>query len=394
MDAEDGKINWRKGFNMRCRHTSWLIGLWLFFIAAPPGLYGDAGDDGYARVTGPCRFEFPRDHGAHPGFRTEWWYYTGNLEASDGARFGFQLTFFRRQLRPSSDRSDWPGRPSAWRTDQLFLAHAALTNIDGRRHYAAEDMSRGALGLAGAERQGEQVRVFLGEWETVIGPQVHKLSMQENDFGFDLRLAPVKPPVAHGDDGYSLKGTDPERASCYYSFTRLETSGVVRLKDRRMAVTGTSWMDHEFSTAPLEPGIRGWSWFSVQLDNGAELMLFLLNLEAGGYHPASSGTFVAADGTATAVSFKDIRAAVLRHWTSPSTGAEYPLAWGLQLKAIGMNLTIRTPVDDQEMQTGQTTGVTYWEGSVTVEGRHGDKAVSGRGYMELTGREQAMDERL
>ncbi len=378
----------------RLRPIGWLLGVWLVLTAAPVGLMADKADDGYVRVAGPCGFEFPRDHGAHEGYRTEWWYYTGNLTSPEGARFGFQLTFFRRQLRPSSDRSNWPERPSAWRTDQLFLAHAALTDIDGGRHYAAEDMSRGALGLAGVETQDDAVRVFLGDWETVIEPHFHKVVMKGADFSFDLRLSPVKGPVSHGDDGYSRKGTDPERASCYYSFTRLRTDGTVRLKDRRLAVTGLSWMDHEYSTAALEPGIRGWSWFSLQLDNGADLMLFLLNLEAGGYHPASSGTLVAADGTATGIHFEGIRADVLRRWTSPSTSAEYPLGWRLQLNVIDMDLTIRTPVDDQEMKTGETTGITYWEGSVTVEGRHGAQAVKGRGYMELTGRKQAMDERL
>ncbi len=378
----------------RCRPIGGLWGLGLILVAAATG--GALGDDsaGYRRVTGPCHFEFPRDHGAHPGFRTEWWYYTGNLEASDGARYGFQLTFFRRQLRPSSARADWPRRPSDWRTNQLFLAHAALTDIDGNRHYAAEEMSRGALGLAGVERQGDALRVYLGQWDTVIGPTAHVLRMAGEDFGFDLRLAPVKAAVAHGDGGYSRKGTDPERASCYYSFTRLKTVGSVRLHGRRLAVSGTSWMDHEYSTAPLEPGIRGWSWFSLQLDNGTELMLFLLNLEAGGYHPASSGTLVAADGQTTAVAFEGIRAEVLRRWTSPSSGAEYPLGWRLQLRGVDMDLTIRTPVDDQEMQTGQTTGVIYWEGSIAVEGLSGGKAVKGRGYMELTGRQQSMDERL
>ncbi|MDJ0876376.1 MAG: lipocalin family protein, partial [Desulfobacterales bacterium] len=159
-------------------------------------------------------------------------------------------------------------------------------------------------------------------------------------------------------------------------------------------VEGLSWMDHEYSTAPLEPGIRGWSWFSLQFDNGAELMLFLLNLEAGGYHPASSGTLVAADGTATPVNAKQIQAEVLRTWKSPATGAEYPLGWRLRLDGIGLDLTIQTPVDDQEMKTSQTTGVTYWEGSVAAEGRYGGQEVKGRGYMELTGATQAMDERL
>ncbi|MDJ0884088.1 MAG: lipocalin-like domain-containing protein [Desulfobacterales bacterium] len=382
------------GAGRKCRPVVLLLGMMLmgWLVSARPLPASD--DAGYRRVTGPCRFEFPRDHGAHPGYRTEWWYYTGNLTASDGSRFGFQLTFFRRQLRPSDDRRHWPEKPSAWRTNQIFLAHAALTDIDGGRHYAAEDVSRGALDLAGVEQHGSEVRVFLGNWETVVGPEAHALAMTGEDFGFNLRLEPAKAPVAHGDQGYSRKGTDPARASCYYSFTRLNTRGVILFKGRQLTVEGLSWMDHEYSTAPLEPGIRGWSWFSLQFDNGAELMLFLLNLEAGGYHPASSGTLVAADGTATPVNAKQIQAEVLRTWKSPATGAEYPLGWRLRLDGIGLDLTIQTPVDDQEMKTSQTTGVTYWEGSVAAEGRYGGQEIKGRGYMELTGATQAMDERL
>ena len=376
------------------RLIGWFGGLVLIVLSAAGALGQDGDDEGYRRVSGPCGFVFPRDHGAHPGYRIEWWYYTGNLAAPDGARFGFQLTFFRHQLRPSADRRQWPERSSAWRTNQIFLAHAALTDIDGDRHYFAEDMSRGALDLAGAEPRNGGVRVFLGNWETVIGPRLHRLSMTGEDFGFDLRLAPAKALVAHGDRGYSRKGTDPSRASCYYSFTRMKTEGTIHLKGRPLAVTGLSWMDHEYSTAPLEPGIRGWSWFSLQLDNGAELMLFLLNLEAGGYHPASSGTLVAADGTTTAVTSDHIQADVLRSWTSPATGAEYPLGWRLRFGDMGLDLTIQTPVDDQEMQTGKTTGVTYWEGSIAAAGRYEGQNVKGRGYMELTGRKQAMDERL
>jgi predicted secreted hydrolase len=381
---------------MRLRHVGWRLGLLLALVAVsvPAGQAQPTDDTGYQRVGGPCGFEFPRDHGAHPGYRTEWWYYTGNLRAQDGARFGFQLTFFRRQLRPSADRAKWPEQASAWRTNQIFLAHAALTDIEEGRHYAAEDISRGALGLAGAERQGDTVRVFLGSWATVIGPQVHELTMQDADFGFDLRLEPVKALVAHGDGGYSRKGTDPARASCYYSFTRLQTHGTIRLQGRPIGVAGLSWMDHEFSTAPLEPGIRGWYWFSIQLDNQTELMLFLLNLEDGGYHPASSGTLVGPDGRTTAIAFESIQADVLRNWTNPETGTAYPLGWRLRLHQPELDLTIQTPVDDQEMITTHSTGVTYWEGSITVEGRYGANQVSGRGYMELTGQAQGMDRKL
>jgi predicted secreted hydrolase len=379
---------------MRIRHAGWLIAFLLVVCPVSTGPVSGADDDGYHAVTGPCDFEFPRDHGAHPGFRTEWWYYTGNLRAPDGARFGFQLTFFRHQLRPATDRRQWPQPPSSWRTNQIFLAHAALTDIDGNRHYHAEDIGRGALNLAGVETRAQDVRVFLRNWEALIGPRGHALAMAGTEFGFDLHLKPVKKPVAHGDRGYSRKGTDAARASCYYSFTRMETSGTLRLKARRFEVEGLSWMDHEYSTAPLEPGIRGWSWFSLQFDNGMELMLFLLNLKAGGYHPASSGTLVSADGTTTAVTFENIRAEALRQWKSPNSGAEYPLAWHLRVRRPDLDLRITTPVDDQEMITSQSTGVTYWEGSVTAEGRLGRQAVTGRGYMELTGQVQAMDERL
>ncbi len=378
--------------NLRC--ISFLIGI-LLVVGQVLGVRAQDPDDaGYRRVTGPCRFEFPRDHGAHPGYRIEWWYYTGNLATPNGERFGFQLTFFRRQLRPSADRRQWPQPASAWRTNQIYLAHAALTDVDGGKHYFAEDISRAALGLAGVEVQETGIRVFIRDWETVIGPQVHELAMSGNDFGLDLRLTPIKAPVGHGDQGYSRKGTDPARASCYYSFTRLKTSGTIRLRDQRWEVEGLSWMDHEYSTAPLEPGIRGWSWFSIQFDNGVDLMLFLLNLEDGGYHPASSGTLVAADGTTTAVTSHHIQADVLRHWTSPASGGQYPLDWRLRIREPALDLNIRTPVDAQEMVTRQSAGVTYWEGSITVEGQYGGQAVRGRGYMELTGRQQAMDERL
>ncbi|MGD9250924.1 MAG: lipocalin-like domain-containing protein [Desulfobacterales bacterium] len=379
---------------IQIRYAGWLLALLLVVYPVSTGPFAGGDDAGYHAVTGPCGFEFPRDHGAHPGFRIEWWYYTGNLRAPDGARFGFQLTFFRHQLRPAADRRQWPQPASAWRTNQVFLAHAALTDIDGGRHYHAEDIGRGVLDLAGVETRGQDVRVFLRDWETVIGPQGHRLAMTGAEFGFDLHLKPVKDLVAHGDHGYSRKGNDPARASCYYSFTRLKTSGTIRFKDLRLKVEGLSWMDHEYSTAPLEPGIRGWSWFSLQFDNGTELMLFLLNLKAGGYHSASSGTLVAPDGTTTAVTSDHIQAEPLRQWQSPHSGAEYPLAWRLRVHQPDLELRITTPVDDQEMTTSRTTGVTYWEGSVTAEGRMAGQDVKGRGYMELTGQAQAMDDKL
>jgi predicted secreted hydrolase len=350
---------------------------------------GVSGD--YAAVTGPCNLTFPADHAPHPGFRTEWWYYTGNLTDGSGKRFGYQFTIFRRQLRPNSARESWPQPASAWRTDQIYLAHAAITDLDAGRHRHWERLSRGAVGLAGAERTGDGVRIFVDEWSAAIRQNGHTLRMAAPDGAFDLDLSPLKPLVRHGENGYSRKGSTPERASCYYSFTRLRTSGRLRLAGAEIPVTGLSWMDHEFSTASLEPGIAGWDWFSLQLDNGTELMVYLLRRDTGGYHPASSGTIVEPDGTARHLPRSRIRAEVLRTWQSPETRARYPLSWRLSISSIALELEITTPVDRQEMVTAESTRVTYWEGAVTARGTSGRTPVSGSGYMELTGYVEALE---
>jgi predicted secreted hydrolase len=363
------------------RAVSW--GLVLFCLTAG-ALRGDD-STGFQSVTGPCRFSFPEDHGAHPGYRTEWWYYTGNLTAATGAQLGFQLTFFRRQLHPSDTRREWPEPSSAWRTNQIYLAHAALTDLSRRRHVMAEKVSRAALGMAGAVADAKGTRIFLNEWETVITPTAHTLRMTDENFELALTLAPTKGPIPHGEDGYSRKGAKPEEASCYYSFPRMAATGRVRLAENEYVVTGLGWMDHEFSTAPLAEGVTGWDWFSIQLDNQRELMIYLLRLETGGLHPASSGTLVGPAGQVEHLTQTDIQAQVTRRWTSPATGAIYPLAWEISLPGHAMQLQLTAALDNQEMITTGSTGVTYWEGSVTVNGQTGGVPVTGRGYMELTG---------
>jgi predicted secreted hydrolase len=340
---------------------------------------------GFRSVAGPCRFSFPEDHGAHPGYRTEWWYYTGNLTAASGERFGFQLTFFRRQLRPSDTRRNWPEPASAWRTNQIYLAHAALTDLSAKRHVMAEKVSREALGMAGAVTYAKGTRVFLNEWETLISPTAHTLRMTDENFDLALTLASTKGPVAHGEDGYSRKGADPEQASCYYSFPRMAATGRVRIAENEYVVTGEGWMDHEFSTAPLADGVSGWDWFSIQLDDQRELMIYLLRLATGGLHPASSGTLIGPGAQVEHLARTDIRARVTRRWTSPATGAIYPLGWELSLPGHDLQLQLTAALDDQEMITTGSTGVTYWEGSVSVNGRAGGAPVTGRGYLELTG---------
>jgi predicted secreted hydrolase len=343
------------------------------------------GDEKFHAVTGPCDFSFPRDHGAHEGYRTEWWYYTGNLESPSNKRYGFQLTFFRTQLVPPGEEKAWPANPSAWRTKDLFFAHAALSDLDGKRFYHDERVARGAVGMAGVEQKDGAPRVFLDRWSALLGTETHRLSAVTDTFALDLSCKPVKPVAAHGREGYSRKGKNPESASCYYSFTRLETSGVLTLGGRKVQVVGTTWMDHEFSSAPLEKDLTGWDWFGLQLNDRTEVMIYLLRLDSGGYSSASSGTFVKSSGETVHLSRDDFEVKVLEHWKSPHSRALYPSRWHIRIPPLNMELSILPNLADQELITTRTTRITYWEGSVSVSGRSGDKPLNGVGYVEMTG---------
>ncbi len=342
-------------------------------------------DLSYSQIKGPCELELPRDHGEHPEYRTEWWYYTGNVEAEKGERFGFQLTFFRRALSPPGSEQAWPTPSSEWRTRQIYLAHAAVSDIDGGRFHHVEDVARGALGLAGLRQTASATTVFLKNWSAQLAPDEHALSAKTEEFSFDLTLKPQKPPVFHGDSGYSRKGDAPESASCYYSFTSLDTEGLLTVDGKRFHVKGKSWMDHEFSSAPLEPGIAGWDWFSLQLNNGVELMVYLLRQKDGGYNEASSGTFVDAAGKVVHLGVGDIRVDALSQWKSPHSKAVYPSRWKLRVESLGLEITVVPSLEDQEMKTPGSTNITYWEGSVSVTGVMKAQPVAGWGYAELTG---------
>jgi predicted secreted hydrolase len=228
-------------------------------------------------------------------------------------------------------------------------------------------------------------RIFLNEWETMITPTGHTLRMKDDKFDLALTLVPTKGPIPHGEEGYSRKGDDLEQASCYYSFPRMAASGRVRIAENDYVVSGDAWMDHEFSTAPLAEGATGWDWFSLQLDDQRELMIYLLRLEMGGLHSASSGTLIGPEGQAVHLSQADLQARVTRRWTSPATGATYPLGWEIALPEHDLKLQLSAALDDQEMITTGSTGVTYWEGSVSASGLAGGVPMKGQGYMELTG---------
>ena len=337
---------------------------------------------GFARALAPRGFVFPADHGPHPAFRTEWWYFTGNLEAAGGRRFGYQLTFFRNALAPGA-----VARASHWAAREAWLAHFALTDVEGRRFHAFERFRRGALGLAGAEAR--PFRVWLDRWEasgSVNSPAAAAawgpltLHAAAGEVALDLRLAPGKPPVLQGDGGLSRKGAAPGQASYYYSLTRMPTTGRLRLDGQDLTVRGLSWMDREWSTSSLSPGQVGWDWFALQLADGRELMLYRLRLADGGIDPASSGSLVAADGAKRHLARRDFAVAELARWESPA-GGSYPARWRVRVPSAELDLEVRPLLTDQEHRGA----FRYWEGAVAVEGTAAGAPVAGRGYVELTG---------
>ncbi|MEM5785670.1 MAG: lipocalin-like domain-containing protein [Syntrophobacteraceae bacterium] len=341
----------------------------------------------FRKVSGPCHFQFPADHASHPEYRTEWWYYTGNLQSDDGERFGFQLTFFRVGTQPASSASSVHEKRSAWRSDQIFAAHAAVTDLSRRRFHSSEKMARGALGLAGAISKEEGgIVVFLSDWRVEIDGDKHRVFARVPEFTIELELAAAKPPVSHGERGYSRKGESEEEASCYYSITRLHAEGRISAGGREKAVSGNAWMDHEFSSASIGPRVSGWDWFSIQLSDGSEVMVYLIREKNGGTSPVSSGTYIDPNGNARRLSMEDLRVKVLDTWKSPSTGATYPSSWLLDVVPTGMRLEIMPKLADQEVQTPESTRITYWEGTVSVKGTSNrGLPVEGEGYVELTG---------
>ena len=338
---------------------------------------GQRTPDGWRQAEAGYTLQFPRDHGSHPDYRIEWWYYTGNLSSDDGRRFGYQVTFFRIGVDPA------PDNPSRWAVRDLFMAHLALTDIGAGRQVIAERLDRGGVGWAGA-RVGT-LDVWNGDWRAELDGETHRLRAVDRAFGVDLRLEPGKGTTVHGGDGLSQKGAQAGNASYYYSMTRMPTSGRLVVDGETVGVTGASWMDHEFGTSFLEVSQVGWDWFSLQLDDGSDLMVFQLRGADGAPDPHSAGTWVDAAGVATPLGAGEFTLVPGRRWSSPSSHAVYPVEWRIELPGREARLDISAAVDAQELDTDASTGVTYWEGAVTVRGQVGEGAVSGRGYLEMTG---------
>jgi predicted secreted hydrolase len=344
-------------------------------LSVTQALGGDT--NGLARAVTPRVFSCPRDHGPHPAYRTEWWYYTGNVQTASGRHFGFQLTIFRSALA-----AEVAARDSAWGTAHVYMAHLALTDVETGRLYAFERFSRAALGLAGA--RAEPFQVWVEDW-SVEGQNPDGLPMRlwagQSELTLDLQLRSAKPIVLQGDHGLSHKGPEAGNASYYYSLTRMPTEGTIRIADETFQVSGTSWMDREWSTSVLGTDQVGWDWFALQLSDGSEVMFFQLRRADGQADVFSSGTLVRPNGETVGLKHADVRIEVQDYWHSPRSGGRYPARWRFQIPAENLALELSPYVADQELPLS----VQYWEGAINIQGQANDQPLEGHGYVEMTG---------
>ena len=333
--------------------------------------------EGFARALAPRAFAFPADHGPHPAFRTEWWYYTGNLHTAGGRHFGFQLTFFRIAVAPTM-----APRASAWASREAYMAHFALTDTQGRRFSASSRLSRDALGLAGA--QAQPFKVWVEDWSAqgVAGDAVPvRLSAAHDDVAIDRALTSAKPVVLQGEGGLDRKGEEPGNASYYYSLTRMPVTGRVTVGGAAFEVSGLGWMDREWSTSSLGADLAGWDWMAIKLADGRDLMLYQLRRTDGTADRFSAGSLVGTDGTSRRLGPRDFVIEVRETWSSPRGGTRYPARWRVTVPSEALELEITPRLADQELDLQ----VRYWEGAVSVDGRAHGRPITGAGYVELVG---------
>jgi predicted secreted hydrolase len=391
----------------------------------------------------PRPFAFPRDHGPHSGFRHEWWYLTGHLDAVGGEPFGFELTFFRFALKPPDlpdpaaqgaghPRADDPTRAagpaefeardvtggagrnavdrttaaataSAWRSRQIYMAHFAITDIERGRFHVAERFARDALGLAGA--QADPFRVSLDNWSLGVrspGGAPRELSQpptetqrtsaagerdspwhlvaSDGSYSLDLELTAASPIMLNGDAGLSQKSGAPGAASYYYSIPRMTAKGRLIRDGKPLDVKGTVWLDREWGSGSLGSDQQGWDWFALQLDDGSALMFYALRKRDGRRDSHSSGTWLSAGGTIQTLASNEVQIDATNHWTSPR-GGRYPARWNLRVPRLNLEVDIEPRLADQELNTSTR----YWEGASLVRGTQNGKPISGKAYVELVG---------
>ena len=331
----------------------------------------DTRDTGcFDRVTGPRPLVFPEDAGPHDTYRTEWWYYTGNLTTEKGRHFGYQLTFFRQALSCGPVQGD-----SHWRTRQLYIAHFAVTDTRDKVFYSDSRMNRQSLGIAGS--RSDPFTVWLDNWQVKETGTLLALFAQSGEISVSFTLTPEKPPVFQGDRGYSKKGPGAGNASYYYSVPRLHTQGIIDIRGERFQVTGNSWFDHEWSTTVLGEDIQGWDWFSAHLADGRDLVVCRIRKADGSANGYGFGSISFADGTYEILSEQDFSLTPETYWKSPETGRRYPVQWQIRIPAHNLDLSVTPVINNQE----HTHAFAYWEGAMRFSG----PGVQGMGYLEMTG---------
>lgn len=363
---------------------------------------------GFARAHRSRKFTFPQDHLAHPDFKHEWWYFTGNIVASSGERFGYQFTVFRIGLIPnaslkkpskfiSSDSGSSQHLDSKWRANHFYMGHLALTDVNNKQHYSYEKFARNAHGLAGAQliktkdtekTESAGIKVWVEDWQIESqgdGVFPLRLQAQYENISLDLTLDNDKAPVFHGYDGLSQKGKKAGNASYYYSITRLKTHGHIKVDGSEFRVKGHSWLDREWSTSALEKGQVGWDWFALQLKDGVDIMFYNLRRDDGSLDPYSSGTIISKDGKSQLLLAEDVNIEVLNQWESNQSNSVYPASWNIRIPKHKLELNVEPLIPNQE----NNLTVRYWEGAVSVSGtKHlptGKKPIDGYGYVELAG---------
>ena len=345
-----------------------LIALPIFFIPAQT----NAETPRFAQVDPRKTLSFPRDFGAHPDFRTEWWYATGWLQTPDGKQVGFQVTFFRSATE--HDRTN----PSKFAPKQLIVAHAALSDPAIGKLQHDQRIARAGFGLAQTSESTTDIK--LGKWSMLREADGrYRVTLPARDFSFDLTFTPTQPILLQGAQGYSRKGPKPEQASYYYSEPHLQVSGAITRNGKAVTVTGSAWLDHEWSSTVLDPKAVGWDWVGANLDDGRALMAFRIRASDGS-SLWQHATLREKDGRPRQLNADAIRFTPVRYWRSPRTQARYPVEVTLEIGQQRWQL--RPLQDDQELDSRQSTGAVYWEGAVSLER---DGRPDGRGYLEMTG---------
>jgi predicted secreted hydrolase len=334
-------------------------------------------DESFARALKPRKFSFPTDHGAHNQYRTEWWYFTGNLKNPYGRKFGYELTFFRFALK-----AEIPPSKSVWRNNQMYMAHLTVTDVEENHFYTDERLSRAGNNLAGAS--SKKYQVWLHDWlASSMGNSDFPLRLQAKspEFAIDLILKTRKDVILQGDQGLSRKSEKPGNASYYYSYSRLTTEGGINIGDNKFSVMGDSWMDREWSTSSLSGEQSGWDWFALQFADNSELMFYQLRRNDGQQDSNSSGSVILADSSKIPLNAQDVSIKVLDTWKSPHSNSIYPSKWHLSILSQNLEIDVIPLINDQELNVSYR----YWEGAVSVNGIKNGKSISGQGYVELAG---------